>query len=384
MNKSAFVFSEDLLQYKFNDTHPFNPKRLALAVDLLQSCNMLAQDDFVSPGKATDKDLALIHDPSYIDIVKSLSHSKADLQKAQAYGLGTEDTPIFEGMHDAALGVVGATLTCVDLIMNQQVDHALNLSGGLHHGLRNRGSGFCVYNDVSIAIKKLIETYKQRVLYIDTDAHHGDGVQWTFYDNPDVCKYSIHETGRYLFPGTGEVEERGSGKGYGYTFNLPVDAFTEDDSWLEIFEKSVNEVAAFFKPDIIVSQHGVDAHVFDPLTHLCLSMKSYKKMPEIIHQLAHQYANGKWIALGGGGYDIYRVVPRAWSMLWMEMTGQTLTNKNLPTAYINKWQASCADHFPSEWLDPVDSYPAIPRREDITNKNLGVLRRLLQPIYKVM
>lgn len=384
MNKSAFVFSEDLLHYKFNETHPFNPKRLELTLDLLTCGGALDPSMMHKPLNATDDDLSLVHDPAYIEVVKNLSTSNIDLNKAEAYGLGTEDTPIFRNMHEAAKAVAGATLACVDLVMNKGFEHALNLSGGLHHGLRSRGSGFCIYNDVSIAIKQLKDHYKQRVLYIDTDAHHGDGVQWTFYDDSEVCTYSIHETGRYLFPGTGEVDERGNGKGYGYTFNLPVDAFTEDDSWLEVFEKSVNEVAAFFKPDIIVSQHGVDAHVFDPLTHLCLSMKSYQRMPQIIHKLAHQHAKGKWIAVGGGGYDIYRVVPRAWAMLWMEMSDQASKETSLPSEYIERWKHECEQTFPEDWLDPVDLYPEIPRKDDITSKNLSSLRRLLQPIYKVL
>ncbi len=384
MKKSAFVYSDDLLTYKFNESHPFNPKRLELSLDLLKCCGVLDPSMIYKPREATEQELRLVHDPGYINIVKNLSKANPDLKKASAYGLGTEDTPIFKAMHEAAATVAGATLTCVDLVMNQGMEHALNLSGGLHHGLSSRGSGFCIYNDAAIAIKQLKEQYNQRVLYIDTDAHHGDGVQWTFYDDPDVCTYSIHETGRYLFPGTGEVDERGAGRGYGYTYNLPVDAFTEDDSWLEVFEKSVNEVAAFFKPDIIVSQHGADAHVFDPLTHLCLSMKSYQKMPQIIHKLAHQHADGKWIAVGGGGYDIYRVVPRAWAMLWMEMSDQTSQETMLPPVYYERWKEACTDSFPAEWLDPVDLYPPIPRRSEITSKNLRSLRRMLQPIYKVL
>ncbi|TCP32042.1 acetoin utilization protein AcuC [Scopulibacillus darangshiensis] len=384
MKKQAFVYSTNLLNYKFNNCHPFNPLRLELSVDLLKTCGALDDSHIFQPRKAAEEDLLLIHDPTYIDIVKQSSLPGVDVKKANVYGLGTEDTPIFEGMHDAALDVVGASLTCVDLVMSGNVDHALNLGGGLHHGIRNRGSGFCIYNDVSIAIKYLRDHYKMRVLYIDTDAHHGDGVQWAFYDDPNVCTYSIHETGRYLFPGTGEVEERGNGKGYGYTFNLPVDAFTEDDSWLEIFERSVNDIAAFFGPDIIVTQHGVDAHLYDPLTHLCLSMKSYQQIPRILHRLAHKHANGKWVAVGGGGYDLWRVVPRAWAMLWMGMTEYQHHSDHLPKSFLNKWKDTSEEKLPENWLDPVDRYPDIPRKEEITNKNQIVLRRMLQPIHKLL
>ncbi|MFC7393605.1 acetoin utilization protein AcuC [Scopulibacillus cellulosilyticus] len=383
MYKSAFVYSKELLNYKFNDHHPFNPLRIELTIDLLKSCGALNDSMIVSPRKGSEDDLLMIHDPAYIEVVKQASLPNSKCPKAKVFGLDTEDTPIFEGMHQAALDVVGATLTCVDLVMEGKVDHALNISGGLHHGIRNRGSGFCVYNDVSIAIKHLRECHNLRVLYIDTDAHHGDGVQWSFYEDADVCTYSIHETGRYLFPGTGETTERGTGKGYGYCFNIPVDAFTEDDSWIEVFKESINEVASFFKPDIIVSQHGADAHFYDPLTHLCLSMKSYQEIPRIIHQLAHRYTNGKWIAVGGGGYDIWRVVPRAWSLLWMEMSGFERDDDELPIEYVKKWEKT-ARKMPDKWLDPVDSYPAIPRHNEITQRNQVALRQLLQSIYRTM
>ncbi|MCY9291089.1 acetoin utilization protein AcuC, partial [Bacillus haynesii] len=131
-------------------------------------------------------------------------------------------------------------------------------------------------------------------------------VQFTFYDDPSVCTVSIHETGRYLFPGTGQVQERGHGEGYGYAFNIPLDAFTEDESFLDSYRTAVSEIAAFFKPDVILSQNGADAHYYDPLTHLCTTMKIYEEIPKLAHELAHTYCNGRWIAVGGGGYDIWR------------------------------------------------------------------------------
>lgn len=384
MCQSVFVYSDSLLDYKFNAVHPFNPLRIQLTLDLLGESGSLNEKDIVQPQIFQEDVLALIHDSSYIEAVKKASLPGADLERAKLFGLGTEDTPIFTGMHQAALNIVSGTLTCCDLVMSGKADHALNLSGGLHHGVRNSGSGFCVYNDVAIAIQYLKDNYHAKVLYIDTDAHHGDGVQWSFYDDPDVCTFSIHETGRYLFPGTGEIEERGIGKGYGFTFNLPVDAFTEDESWLDIFSKSVAELAAFFHPDILVTQHGVDGHFYDPLTHLCLSMKTYEQMPKILHRLAHRYTGGKWIAVGGGGYDHFRVVPRAWSLLWHEMSGFCRSQASLPEAFLEKWQGKTDVTMPKEWLDPVHRYPDIPRREEITRKNTLNLRKTLQPVYKFL
>ena len=227
-------------------------------------------------------------------------------------------------MHDTTAKVVGGSITAVELVMSGKAPHALHLGGGLHHALQSKGAGFCVYNDASAAIAHAKEMYGAKVLYIDTDVHHGDGVQWGFYADPQVCTLSIHETGKYLFPGTGAVNERGEGDAFGTNINMPVEPYTEDESWLECFGEVLTETIARFQPDVIISQHGCDAHAFDPLAHVHCSMRVYKAMPELIHSLAHQWCEGRWIALGGGGYDIWRVVPRAWSLLWLVMSEQAL------------------------------------------------------------
>lgn len=233
-------------------------------------------------------------------------------------------------MHESSALLVGSTLTAVDAVLSGVAEHALNLGGGLHHGFRGKASGFCVYNDSAVAIQYIREKYGLRVLYVDTDAHHGDGVQWAFYDDPNVCTFSIHETGRYLFPGTGNVNERGLGAGYGYSFNIPVDAFTEDESWIAAYTTALREITDFFRPDVIVTQNGVDAHYYDPLTHLSVTMKTYRAIPKLAHEIAHEYCGGRWIAVVVGGYDIWRVVPRAWALLWLEMTGQADVSGPLP------------------------------------------------------
>src|SRR5690606_16435824 len=277
--------------YKFSDSHPFNHKRLLLTIDLLRNIDALSDDDIIPARVATDEELELVHDPKYIDIVKKAGHGLITEEQAEPYGIGTEDTPIFPNMHEASSLLVGGTLQAVDYVMQGKSKHALNLGGGLHHGFRGRASGFCIYNDSSIAIRYIQKKYNARVLYVDTDAHHGDGVQWTFYDDPDVCTLSIHETGRYLFPGTGNVTERGNGQGYGTSFNFPLDAFTEDESFLEIYEQSMREVFEFFKPDVVLTQNGADAHYFDPLTHLYGTMNIYKEIPKLAHKLAHEYCD---------------------------------------------------------------------------------------------
>ncbi len=380
MNKPLFVYSDDLLKYRFNDDHPFNQLRLKLTYDLLKKSSVLSDEHIVKPRMATDEELCLIHDLTYVNAVKQASTGDLTEERADQFGLGTEDTPLFNGMHEASALLVGGTLTAVDLVMQGQTEHALHLGGGLHHGFRGKASGFCIYNDSSVAIKYIQKHYNARVLYVDTDAHHGDGVQWAFYDDDKVCTFSIHETGRYLFPGTGNINERGQGKGYGYSFNIPVDAFTEDESWLYAYSTALKEVAAFFKPDVILTQNGADSHYHDPLTHLSATMKIYAHIPKLAHDLAHQYCEGRWIAVGGGGYDIWRVVPRAWSRVWLEMIGHAHIHGEIPSSWIDKWQSLSPVKLPTTWEDPDDLYPPIPRKQEITEKNRKTVEKLLYPL----
>jgi len=381
-DRSVFVYSEDLLKYKFSSHHPFNQIRLKMTLDLLKKAGAITDQDIVPPRPATDEELHLIHDPNYVEAVRLAGEGQLREETAEGYGLGTEDTPIFSNMHDASSLLVGGTLTAVDQVMTGKADHALHLGGGLHHGFRGKASGFCIYNDSSVAIKYLVEKYKVRVLYVDTDAHHGDGVQWSFYDDPNVCTLSIHETGRYLFPGTGNVNERGQGKGYGYSFNVPVDAFTEDDSWLHAYSNALRDVADFFKPDIILTQNGADSHYHDPLTHLSATMKIYREIPKLAHEIAHKYCDGRWIAVGGGGYDIWRVVPRAWALIWMEMTENSNCYGSLPDDWVQYWQEKSSVTLPREWDDPENLYPPIPRKEEITEKNKLTVEKALYPIHQ--
>ncbi|SFF05114.1 acetoin utilization protein AcuC [Alteribacillus iranensis] len=380
-NEAIFVYSEKQLAYKFNEEHPFNHLRLHLTYDLLNKMHALSDSSVVIPRIATDEEISFIHDSAYIDAVKAAGEGELEEDIARNYGLGTEDTPIFPKMHEAAALLVGGTLTAVDMVMSGKSKHALNLGGGLHHGFRGKASGFCIYNDSSIAIEYMRKKYGARVLYVDTDAHHGDGVQWSFYDEPDVCTFSIHETGRYLFPGTGDVHEKGAGKGYGFSINVPVDAFTEDESFLECYETTFRELADFFKPDVIFTQNGADAHYYDPLSHLSVTTETYKQIPKVAHQIAHEYCDGKWIAVGGGGYDMWRAVPRAWAMIWLEMTGQTHhVSEPIPTAWLNKWKQKSPVPLPAAWHDSSEMYPPIPRKGEIKEKNRRTVEKALYHI----
>ncbi len=377
---AVFIYSPEQLDYKFSETHPFNQKRLQLTMDLLKQINALQPEQIKKARVATDEELLLGHDAAYIDIVKKAGHGELRNGEGEVYGIGTEDTPIFKNMHEASAMFVGGTLTACDYVMQGKTNHALNLGGGLHHGFHGKASGFCIYNDSTVAIKYMQKKYDARILYIDTDAHHGDGVQWSFYDDPNVCTLSIHETGRYLFPGTGAVTERGNGEGYGTSFNIPLDAFTEDGSFLEVYETAIREVIAHFKPDVILTQNGADAHYFDPLTHLYSTIKTYEVIPKIAHELAHEFCEGRWIAVGGGGYDIWRVVPRAWSMVWLAMTNQQVPTGAIPQEWLDNWQKEAPVTLIPTWEDPEDLYESIPRKEEITEKNQQTLEKALYMI----
>lgn len=375
---AKFVFSDNLLQYHFHEDHPFNQKRVLLATELLKAAGTLPEDRIISPRMATEEELKLFHDHAYVEAVKQASKRMLPEPRATEYGLGTEDTPIFPGMHEASSYLVGGSLTAVDEVLLGRATHALNLGGGLHHGFKRKASGFCIYNDGAIAIRYIREVYNLRVLYVDTDAHHGDGVQWAFYDDPNVCTFSIHETGRYLFPGTGNVNERGIKDGHGYSFNLPIDAFTEDESFLNAYTTALTQITAFFKPDIIITQNGADAHCYDPLTHLCSTMAIYERIPLLAHQLAHEYCNGRWVALGGGGYDMWRVVPRAWAQVWNVMHNMKPAKGELPTSWLDKWQKESPVTLPTHWEDDPSIVPTIPRKEEISEKNKLALQQLLK------
>lgn len=377
---AVFIYSPEQLDYKFSETHPFNQKRLQLTMDLLKQINALQPEQIKTARVATDEELLLGHDPAYIEVVKRAGHGELREGEGEVYGIGTEDTPIFKNMHEASAMFVGGTLTACDYVMQGKTNHALNLGGGLHHGFHGKASGFCIYNDSTVAIKYMQKKYNARVLYIDTDAHHGDGVQWSFYDDPNVCTLSIHETGRYLFPGTGAVTERGNGEGYGTSFNIPLDAFTEDGSFLEVYETAIREVIAHFKPDVILTQNGADAHYFDPLTHLYSTIKTYEVIPKIAHELAHEFCEGRWIAVGGGGYDIWRVVPRAWSMVWLAMTNQQVPTGAIPQKWLDNWQNEAPVTLIPTWEDPENLYESIPRKEEITEKNQQTLEKALYMI----
>lgn len=247
-------------------------------------------------------------------------------------------------------------------------------------------SGFCTYNDVALAILEATARFGARVAYIDLDAHHGDGVQWLFYESAEVMTISLHESGRYLFPGTGHTFEVGRGPGRGLSVNVPLEPFTEDESYLEVFDAVVPTALAAFHPDLIVLQAGADMHRFDPLADLNLSVQGIAESYRRVVRLAERFCEGRLVATGGGGYDPYRTVPRLWALLWAVLSDKPLPQV-VPEAWRARWQDALAAEARAELpLSFADApWPPSPRRGAIAAANRLSAKRLLatlEPIWR--
>src|SRR5580700_7998013 len=284
---AVVVWDDALTRYDFGPGHPFDPVRLRLTMALAAELGVLAAPavTIVSPSPATDGELATVHDEDYIEAVRRAGRTLAPELR---YGLGTADDPVFEGMHEAAALVVGATTAAARSVWSGEVTHAVSVAGGHHHAMRASASGFCVYNDLAVAIRWLLEAGAERVAYVDLDVHHGDGVQAAFYDDPRVLTISLHEHPATLFPGTGLASETGRGEGSGYAVNVALPAGTGDAGWLRAFDAVVPPLLRAFAPEVLVSQHGCDSHRLDPLANLELSVDGQRRAQVMLHDLAHE------------------------------------------------------------------------------------------------
>lgn len=304
----GIVYSDAFQQYDFGPTHPLKPTRLKLTFELMRAVNLLSLPNVKvsEPRLASRDELALFHDEEYID----------QIQKASTSGEGfldMGDTPAFRGCFEASALAVGASLAAVDLVMSGQVAHAMNISGGLHHAHPDQASGFCIFNDPAVSIAYLQKKYAvDKVLYLDVDAHHGDGVMYGFYSDPGVLDVDFHEDGHHLFPGTGFTDEIGEGKAAGIKINIPLSPFTGDEPYLELFRKIVPAAVRKYRPQVLLLQCGADSHANDLLAHLQLTTKTYCEVAKIVHELAHEVADSRLVVFGGGGYNIANVV-RTWT-----------------------------------------------------------------------
>jgi acetoin utilization deacetylase AcuC-like enzyme len=366
----ALAADERLAAYDFGPDHPFQASRLETGLALLRAAGVLDDGDLLAFGPAADADLELIHDRDYLDALARFSApgaAAADPAAAARWGLVGDNRP-FPGMDEAARLVAGAAVAALDAVAGGELAHVFAPVAGLHHAQRRRAVGFCLVNDVAVAIARCTRAWPLRVLYVDLDAHHGDGVQAAFYDDPRVCTVSLHETGRYLFPGSGEVHELGRPPGVGRSVNLPLEPRTGDDGFLAAFDAVVEPLAAAFQPDVLVTQNGCDGHADDPLSDLDLSLRGFRALARRLHRLAHRHCQGRWVATGGGGYDLDRVVPRAWALLWSELSG-----RRLPARMTAEWLES---RRRQRRRAPA---PGAREREERNQRTVRAVRRLVLP-----
>jgi len=351
LNEPIVVYSDAYLGYDFGPDHPLTPRRFRPSIDLIRASGASA---FVAPRIATDEELRRLHTGDYIDTVKRFSDDPWN--RPHEAGIGAGDCPPFEDMHVASATIAGGSIDGVDRILGGESEHAFNPGGGLHHAMAGRASGFCIYNDVALAVARARDA-GHRVFYVDLDTHHGDGTQALFWDDPQVLTFSIHETGLTLFPGTGFADERGGRDALGSSLNVPLQPYSGDGSWVAAVEKVVPALAATFKPTFLVSQHGCDTHAYDPLAHLRVTTNAYRAATTLLDRIAHDYCDGRWLATGGGGYDAYRVVPRSWSLVWLAQA-----HREVPAGIAGDWRAAWLDEaerfdqapLPESYLDPHD------------------------------
>ena len=370
------VWSEALREYDFGPGHPLTPKRFGPGIDLLRAAGA---ERLVAPEAASDAAIARVHAPGYIEQIRSFSDHP---WQPAAMGVGSVDVPAFHGMHEASALVAGASIGAVERILAGEAEHAFSPAGGLHHALRSRASGFCVYNDVALAVAAARDA-GHRVFYIDLDVHHGDGTQALFWDDPEVLTFSIHENGRTLFPGSGWDDETGGEQARGAAVNVPLEEWSGDASWWPIVEQVIPALADTFGPTFIVSQHGCDSHALDPLAHLRLTTASYQRACALIDAVAHRYCEGRWLATGGGGYDAFRVVPRSWAIVWLAQAHRAVPDET-PPAWRTRWtepaEAFGQAPLPVRFIDAADMVALDPDERAARNRELAAetLQRALR------
>jgi acetoin utilization protein AcuC len=329
--KAAFVYSDALSAHVLRADHPLRAVRLRYTYDLLRSYGAFDDDGalLLEPRHATDEEVGTLHTREYIEAVKGFGRGDMSADPARFNFSMGGDNPVYDGMYDAATLSTGASVVAAEVLEGKRAGVAFNISGGLHHAAAGNASGFCVFNDPAVAINYLLSK-GLRVAYVDIDVHHGDGVQGAFYDCDRVLTISVHESGAFLFPGTGSVEETGSGPGTGYSVNLPLYPYTEDDAYLWAFRQVVPPLIEAFEPDVLVTQLGIDSYYNDPLAHVLLTSRGYI---EAVREFASMGL--PWLATGGGGYDV-GAVARCWSMAYGVMLGREWPD-DIPAGFVETY-----------------------------------------------
>jgi acetoin utilization protein AcuC len=368
----SVIYHPAYRKYSFGENHPFRPVRVDMTLDLLDELGHAVRA--VEPEPAARTEILGVHEDYYVRRVEELSDGR-EVPDCQDYGLGTADTPAFPGMDEAARWHVGGTLLGARLICEQGEKRVIQLGGGLHHARRNFASGFCVYNDLAVAIRFLTR-HGLWVAYIDIDVHHGDGVQQILYEDRRAMTISLHESGRFLFPGTGEVHELGSGAGRGLKLNLPLEPLTEGGSYLEVFDQVVPSALQRFRPGVLVVQAGADAHYDDRLADLMLTTRDYETIFRRILAWADAFTAGRVLFTLGGGYSL-SAAPRVWALLYLLVNDLAVPDV-LPAGWLRRWSGALGHEPPRTFHDPDPLDVDIPNRQDIADRNRQVARRLLE------
>lgn len=339
---ALLVWSEDLVSYDFGAGHPMAPVRLQLTHRLMEELGVLDGLRVLPAPVATDDDLLRVHTRGLIDAVKA---AQRDGRANPTHGLGDADNPVFGQVHTASARIVGSTLTAARAVWDGTAARAVSLAGGMHHAMANRASGFCVYNDVAVAIAWLVDQ-GARVAYVDLDAHHGDGVERAFWDDDRVLTVSVHQHPGTLFPGTGYPQDVGAQDARGYAVNVALPRRTADAAWLRAVEAVAAPLVAAHAPDVLVTQHGCDCHGADPLAELDVSVDAQRAAVLLLEGLAEAHAGGRWVACGGGGYEVIGTVPRVWTHLMAAVGGRPIDPSTpVPEAW-RRWVHELTDATP--------------------------------------
>ncbi len=371
--KTAFIYSDRFASFSYGFDHPMRPVRLRITYELIEALGLfdLSWAEVIPARRATDEEILSFHTPEYLSALKEADSGNVPREGIR-YGLGYGDNPAFRGVFEWSSYSTGASVQAGELVVEGRVDSAFNIAGGLHHAFPDRASGFCYINDPVVVIKYLLKKGK-RVAYVDIDAHHGDGVEQAFYNTRDVLTISIHEDGRFLFPGTGSINDTGEGEGRGYSVNVPLPPGAGDDLFIIAFEDVVVPFVEAFAPDVLVTQLGVDTFRGDPITHLNLTTSGFERMI-----YGFRSFGCPWVALGGGGYNIFNVA-RAWTIVWAVMNGM-----DVPERVPDEIKRRYGDVFVVDSIrDTEKGIP--PSVEDIESlkRNIDFLMREVLPLCKV-
>ncbi len=371
--KTAFLYSEKFGSFFYGSEHPMKPVRLRLTYELIEKLGLARLPDamMAEARPAKESELRLFHTHEYVKVLKEANTGIIPVE-GSAHGLGFGDNPVFNGVYEWSRYCAGASVMAAGLVAEGKVMTAFNIAGGLHHAMPDRASGFCYINDPAIAIKYLVNQGK-RVAYVDIDAHHGDGVEYAFYDSNSVLTISLHESGQWLFPGTGFVTDTGIKEGKGYSVNLPFPPGTGDEVFVVGFNRIVPDFIEAFKPDVLVTQLGVDTFETDPLTQLDLTTNGFEEMVKRFRSF-----NLPWVALGGGGYNMSNVA-RAWTLAWGIMNDVKVPNA-IPEDFLSK----NSDIFKSPFVrdKPLKTVPLSVSDMKALEEDINFLRTEALPLIK--